>query len=329
MTLTKNKKWWIGTIIAVISVLIALFAYFKKEPKQAPKAVSSVNFGNNANINTHKGDISIVAGDQITRNIQGINERELKKYLSNLKTKTVLERKKEIQDWYEKAQINANLKEALTTVVERIDEELKASQKTIKKLRAEGKLELAKLLERLNKAFEKGLDAFVKEEAKVLEKIKTEKTEIAEKEIEFYLNTAKKYHTVLQYTKAINRYNLALELQEKHFGMDTERYSFISNWLGFIHNTLANYAKAIEFFEKALKIDLKVFGGEHPNVATRYNNLGSVWKAKGQDKKATEYFQKSLDILIKKVPENHPYIRILRKKLKINSKIKQMQPKRH
>ena len=170
-------------------------------------------------------------------------------------------------------------------------------------------LELVNLLERLNKAFKKGLNELEKEEAEILGQIDLIEKKTAMDKIEVYLNTASKYNAVLQYKKAISRYELARALQEKHIGTENERFASILNWLGTIHYTLAEYDKAIKYFKKALKIWLKVFGETHPQIAVDYHHIGGYWKVKGEYDKAIEYFEKALKIFKIFLPPNHTSIK--------------------
>ncbi|MCP3967221.1 MAG: tetratricopeptide repeat protein, partial [Lentisphaerae bacterium] len=247
--------------------------------------------------------------DQIKANfIQGIDERELAEWLENLTSIKKSERKKEVQEWYEEKKISSNLKEALNTVIERIDIELKASRETIEKLKAENKPELAKLLERLNNAFEKGLNELEKEEAEILHEIEKKEKKIVENKIEVYLNTAEKYETALQFYQALERYTHAHDLQVEYFGFDNEKLSFTLNQMGLLSHILALHSQAINHFEQALKIDLKTHGPDHPSVAIRWNNLGLAWDSKGEYDKAIEYFNKALASDLKTHGPDHPSV---------------------
>ncbi len=305
--MSKKTQWWITTIIAIGMLLVGILTYISRNRPPTPKSVSSVQIGNNANISNNR-DVNI-AGRDIIQNIitQGVDTEKLGEYLSRFKTDTVDERKLEIKAWRNQGEIDDSTEKALNLVAERIGADLKASQETIRQLREEGNVELADLLERLNKAFKKGLDELEKKESEILSQLE-KKT--ARDKIEVYLNTANKYHAALQHKKAISRYENALELQEKHIGTENERFAFILNQLGFINDTLADHDKALEYYEKALKIWLKVFDEEHPNVATFYNNIGAAWYSKGEYDKAIEYYEKALNIDLKVFGKKHPEVAI-------------------
>jgi len=163
-----TKRWVIGLAVPVVGALVvglivALFTYFLSDKRPPAQPVLGVQFGNNAKISVER-DVNVAGRDVNVQNIiQGVNEKKLAEYLKKLKSSDVKERKTEIRIWYEKDQISPKLEKALNVVVERIDQELKTSRETIRKLEAEGKIDLAELLKRLNKAFEKGLDELERE----------------------------------------------------------------------------------------------------------------------------------------------------------------------
>ncbi len=190
----KDKKWLITLIVPIIGVLIAGLIHADIKP-------TGQISGNTINA---EGDVNIAGRDvNIKKIIQGIDERDLALYLGKLTSTNKQKRLRQVKKWYDKKEINSNLKEALNIVIERIDVELKTTRETIQKLRAEGKDDLAKLLERLNKAFEKGPDNLEKEESDVLKQI--EKEAVAQK-IEVFINTAERFNTALEYRKAVKRY---------------------------------------------------------------------------------------------------------------------------
>ena len=237
--------------------------------------------------------------------IQGIDERDLADWLEKLESRTKTDRLSEVRKWYEDRRISANLREALSTVVERIDAELKASRETIERLRAENQSDLADLLERLNKAFEKGQSDFEREAADILNEIDKE---TAERKIKIYFEMANKYETVFQYAQAIDSYKLALELQENYFDADKKELSFTLNQLGEAYLSSAKYDSAIESFERTLKFNLKTLGPDHPSVARSWNNLGSAWHSKGQYEQAIAYFEKARALYLKTYGPDHPSV---------------------
>jgi hypothetical protein len=132
--MNKNqKKWLSGIMTAIACGIIAGLIYNLVKP--VPNSDSGVISGDN--ITSTAGNINIAGGDR--QIIQGIDQRDLAKHLKNFKSTNTQERKKEIQNWYTQKQIDANMKEALFIVVDKIDAELKASRKILKELKAQGK----------------------------------------------------------------------------------------------------------------------------------------------------------------------------------------------
>ncbi len=239
------------------------------------------------------------------KNIQGVDERDLAVWLEKLESETKPDRLKEVQKWYDDRDILGNLRDALIIVIERMDQDSKISLEKIDRLKAEGNYQLAELLEPLNQAFEKGLDSFEKEEAKVLQQI--EKKE-AKNKIAVFIASAEKFEAALQFKKAIQRLESALKLEKEYFNKDGKRVSDILNQLGILYDTIGHYDSAITYYDKALASDLNTYGPDHPAVARSWNNLGSAWKSKGEYDKAIGYYDKALASGLKTYGPDHPAV---------------------
>jgi tetratricopeptide (TPR) repeat protein len=112
----------------------------------------------------------------------------------------------------------------------------------------------------------------------------------------------------LCYSKKGN-YDLAIEYYYKAkeiFGDKTEQIPTIYNNTGLAYGNKGEYDKAIEFHRKALKIFQEILGEKHPSTATSYNNIGTAYNHKGEYDKAIEFYQKALKIKQEILGEKHP-----------------------
>ena len=114
-----------------------------------------------------------------------------------------------------------------------------------------------------------------------------------------YHNLGHAYHNNVQYDKAIEYYNKAL---------NCATYNFIGityNGLGAIYHDQGKYDEAIEFYRQSLSVFY-----EDTDKAMCYNNLALTYKNKGEVDKAVEYYKKSLDTLneVSKHSPNHSII---------------------
>ena len=114
--------------------------------------------------------------------------------------------------------------------------------------------------------------------------------------------------TIAMYDKAIDYYEVALELLMKANSKKTSDVAALWGNLGVVWASKGQYDKAIGYYEKALASDLSTFGPQHPSVATHWNNLGSVWEIKGQYDKAIGYYEKALASDLSTYGPQHPSV---------------------
>jgi tetratricopeptide (TPR) repeat protein len=115
-------------------------------------------------------------------------------------------------------------------------------------------------------------------------------------------------HSLGDHRKAIEYYQLALDIDEAVFGQKHPDVARELNNLGSAWKALGDHRKAIEYYRLALDIDEAVFGQKHLNVAGKLNNLGSAWNELGDHRKAIEYYQLALDIWKEVLGETHPEV---------------------
>jgi tetratricopeptide (TPR) repeat protein len=124
-------------------------------------------------------------------------------------------------------------------------------------------------------------------------------------DINFLYNYGNFYKKFQQYEKAIDFYQMCLNIQLKTLGEEHIDLADTYNNIGIVYDDKGEYEKAIDFYQKSLDIRLKILGEEHPYVAKSINNLGVVYYNKGEYEKSVVFLQNSLDILLKTLGAEH------------------------
>lgn len=237
-----------------------------------------------------------------TQIIQGVDPRDLKDWLGQLTTATKEDKLKEIEALYKAKKIkNAELKQALEYVVERIDTELKTSQETIDKLRAQGDTQLASVLEQLNEAFQKAdVNQLLAVSEGGVKRLKQDAAMIC-------LRSAEKLELLLQYTKAEEKYKEAMDLQESAGMTEQLEYGICLNDLALLYGMQGKYAQAEILYKKALNMYKKVLDEKHPEYATSLNNLGLLYRSQRKYVQAEPLFKRALSIRKEVLGTRHPF----------------------
>ncbi|MHC1776102.1 MAG: tetratricopeptide repeat protein [Lentimicrobium sp.] len=108
---------------------------------------------------------------------------------------------------------------------------------------------------------------------------------------ESYFNIAEVYLEQSQFSNAMEFYNLSLSAYEK-VNDNTSQFWCYSG-MGIVQKQCGNYKDAVEFYNKALQKALSA--GLNYEEAICYNNLGNVHRKTGDFAKAMESYQKALE----------------------------------
>jgi len=114
------------------------------------------------------------------------------------------------------------------------------------------------------------------------------------------------YYNQGNYTKAIECFLEAKEINEKTVGKEHPDYASTLNFLGLMYYRMGDYAKAERYYLEAAAIYEKALGKEHPSYATSLNNLGALYDDMGDYAKAERYYLEDKAITEKTLGKEHP-----------------------
>jgi tetratricopeptide (TPR) repeat protein len=104
------------------------------------------------------------------------------------------------------------------------------------------------------------------------------------------------YFHMAHYKEAKERFEKALTIYEKHYGLDNINTAKVLIRLGSVYRNTGDYRKSKDFLERAQKIYEANYGKENINTIEIYTYLGSIYRNIGNYKKAKEYLELSLAI---------------------------------
>lgn len=127
-----------------------------------------------------------------------------------------------------------------------------------------------------------------------------------------YNNSALNYHELGNYAKALELYEIALQIKlqdSREIGIST---SVIYNGMGTVYRDIGNYHKAFEAYAQVLKIvrQKQQLGKNDPFVFYTLNNIGVVCSDLGKYKEALGYYEQALNLLEIFDENNRPLIAI-------------------
>ena len=114
-------------------------------------------------------------------------------------------------------------------------------------------------------------------------------------EAESYFNIAEVYLEQSLFSRAMEFYKLSLSAYEKVNDNSSQFWCYTG--MGIVQKQCGNYKDAVEFYNKALQKALSA--GLNYEEAICYNNLGNVYRKTGDFAKAMESFQKALEVFKK------------------------------
>lgn len=110
-------------------------------------------------------------------------------------------------------------------------------------------------------------------------------------------NLAMIYKGLGKFALAEQHYLKALEILEKHAGVEPEAVAALYNNLGGLYYTAGFAEQAKDMFTQGLNARLELLGDTHPDVAQSYSNLATVCHELGDNEAAEAHFEESLRIL--------------------------------
>lgn len=115
------------------------------------------------------------------------------------------------------------------------------------------------------------------------------------------------YKNSEKYSKSLNAYHKALNIQIKSFGKGDISTAETASSLGALYEIIADYPNAMKYTKNALEIRKKRLGEQHGDTAISYNNLANLYMTIGDYPKALKYHQKALAGMKRAYGETHEY----------------------
>lgn len=112
------------------------------------------------------------------------------------------------------------------------------------------------------------------------------------------------YDGIFDYDKALQYYNLALNVMEKNYG--EIRIASQLNGMGITYKNQGDYDRALDHHQKALNLLLKQGKAPSARIGIYYHNIGVVYAEQKKYEQAIEWYQKTLDIRLKTIGKYHP-----------------------
>ena len=121
-----------------------------------------------------------------------------------------------------------------------------------------------------------------------------------------YNNIGRVLYTTRQFAEARRFHARALEIRQRHLGVDHPDTTTSLNNLGAVARAEGDLAAAHALFAQALEIRERVLGPDHPYTAISLNNLAEVLAAEGHIPEAVALHERALAIRLARFGPDHP-----------------------
>ena len=116
----------------------------------------------------------------------------------------------------------------------------------------------------------------------------------------------KDYYRDGRYLDALETAKKALEVAEKTFGLEHNKYATSLTNLGYAYWSQAKYTEAERLYKEALSIKVNTSGPDHPDIVSSLHNLAHVYHKLGKYTEAENLHKRGLAIREKTVGSEHP-----------------------
>lgn len=124
-----------------------------------------------------------------------------------------------------------------------------------------------------------------------------------------HVNIGNVYYLTGQHEKALEEFNIALEITEDTEHDEKHLYSAPTNLgIGNVYYGKLQYEEAFRYFNNALRTNSEILGDDHPYVANSYLSIGNLYRNKGSYNLAEENYIRALEINKAVFGEDHPDI---------------------
>jgi tetratricopeptide (TPR) repeat protein len=121
-----------------------------------------------------------------------------------------------------------------------------------------------------------------------------------------YNNFGVMYDSMEDYSRALEYFHKALEIQKQYFRGDHPSLAIAYSNIGMTHRALGDYAEALESCEKTLEISKKSSPTNLKLLTTAYSNIGIIYESIGDYLKALSFYQEAFKIQQSFLPLHHP-----------------------
>ena len=108
-----------------------------------------------------------------------------------------------------------------------------------------------------------------------------------------------------QFNEALRRYQRALEIREREFGVDNVTSAETINNIGEVYRCQGKFNDAVSCYERALKLKEREFGADHIQSADMINNLGMVYYSQGKYDDAISCYERALKLYEQEFGADH------------------------
>lgn len=219
---------------------------------------------------------------------------------SSLKTKIL-----QVSKWLQDGAIHEDMREALITFFERLEEHRMQSEGYIAQLKSSDRKDLANALETIDQAFLKGDSSFLNIGNALLQKFRLRPERNVRDEEELLFSLAQKHFVLGNIEDARTHIQEAFDLEQQAFGARSKEYARFLNELALCDVLVENYQGALESQEPLVDTVRKYLIEKDPNAGVYLNALGKtllVFK-KGAD--SVKCYEEALSAFSRVLGERH------------------------
>lgn len=123
-----------------------------------------------------------------------------------------------------------------------------------------------------------------------------------------YLTIGNLYHSCNKWDKAINIFNIAIELEKENGEKENLDLAILNGTKSLSLRKKGDYSNALKSLLKTIEIEEKNLNHDHPNLAASYDNIAATYRENGNIKNALIFQLKAIEIKEKILDDNHPHL---------------------
>lgn len=123
-----------------------------------------------------------------------------------------------------------------------------------------------------------------------------------------YNSLAIAYFFKSDWKKALDTYQLSLEIKRRHYPENSIEVAKAYNNIGIVYREMGQLDKAIDYYNKSLVIKRKILGPKHRSIAMTYNNISSIYKDMEDYQSSVDILEKALEIELETFGKENHYV---------------------